>query len=78
MIFSQIQESIALDLISRPDHKSYADDMFQAVIKLVSGYGKSLPRTAFLRLVPMKREDFRTAEEFVSAFTRDVQFSNEL
>jgi hypothetical protein len=77
-IFSQIQESIALDLISTPDDKSYADDMFQAVIKLVSGYGGSLPRTIFLRLISMKREDFRTAEEFVSAFTRDVQLSNKL
>jgi hypothetical protein len=77
-IFSQTQESIALDLISTPDDTTYADDMFQAVIKLVSGYGESLPRTTFLRLISMKREDFRTAEEFVSAFTRDVQLSNEL
>ncbi|PKX92823.1 uncharacterized protein P174DRAFT_504916 [Aspergillus novofumigatus IBT 16806] len=71
-IFSQIQESIALDLIST------ADDMSHAVIKLVSGYGESLPRTTFLRLTSMKREDFRTAEEFVSAFTRDVQLANGL
>jgi hypothetical protein len=67
-IFSQIQESIALDLISTPDDKTYADDMFQAVIKLVSGYGNLFRVGHF----------YRTAEEFVSAFTRDVQLSNKL
>lgn len=77
-IFTQIQDSIVLELIRTERDRPYADDTLEAVIKHVRRYGLLRAPTIYKRAISMKREEFGTAEEYITAFGEEVRLANEL
>ncbi|RLL93509.1 hypothetical protein CFD26_102859 [Aspergillus turcosus] len=77
-ILNQLHRSVVLELIAAQEDKTYADDTFQVVTELVRGLGAPLAGTTWIRAISMKREEFGTAEEYITAFKEEVRLANEL
>jgi len=55
---------------------NYADEVYTAIKRIVIGHGHEQAGYSYLTAVSMKREDYGTTEQFVTAFRQHVQVVN--
>jgi hypothetical protein len=72
----QIDTSIVQKLTVSSTPIDYADDVYAAIKRSVIGHGHEQAGFSYLAAVSMKRQDYGTTEQFVTAFRRHVQIAN--
>ena len=74
----QISRDIVEQLLITTDSTVYADEMYEAIRKIVLGYGHTLACTAYMKVFNMKRIFYATIPQFVYDFCNSVKLSNNL
>ena len=72
----QIDTKIVQQLTVASTPIDYADDVYTAIKRIVIGHGHEQAGHSYLTAISMKRENYGTTEQFVTAFRRHVQIAN--
>jgi hypothetical protein len=72
----QVDTKIVQQLTVSSTPIDYADEVYTAIKRIVIGHGHEQAGYSYLAAVSMKREDYGTTEQFVTAFRQHVQIAN--
>ena len=70
----QVSDEILDEVIAFDTGSEYADDFYKAIRNAVLGS----PFSAFWGIIKMKRSDYKTIDQYVTALRRSIEHSNEL
>ena len=72
----QVDTKIVQQLTVSSTPIDYADEVYTAIKRIVIGHGHEQAGYSYLAAISMKREDYGTTEQFVTAFRQYVQIAN--
>ena len=73
----QVDEELKQQLINEPSEPIHADEVYAAIIWMISEQDLTATTNAFYRVVDMKQEEYTTIRQFVDAFHQNLNIAKD-